>query len=96
MSSGRRRPTRRSLTRSSVPFLVLRTVGTTSLPQTVKLTNVGGGELDITGITVTGRDLTLKTSPSPTTALPLWHRAGAASLRSRLRLRLRVCAQPRS
>ena len=41
---------------SRLPFLVLRTVGTTSLPQTVKLTNVGTGELDITGITLTGPD----------------------------------------
>jgi hypothetical protein len=41
---------------SSVPFLVLRTVGTTSLTQTVKLTNVGSAELDITGITLTGPD----------------------------------------
>jgi hypothetical protein len=43
-----------SLTPASVSFLLLRTVGTTSLPQTVKLTNVGSGELEITGITVTG------------------------------------------
>jgi hypothetical protein len=45
-----------NLTPASVPFLVLRTVGTTSLPQTVTLTNVGGAELDVTGITLTGPD----------------------------------------
>jgi Abnormal spindle-like microcephaly-assoc'd, ASPM-SPD-2-Hydin len=45
-----------SLRPASAPFLVLRTVGTTSPTQTVKLTNVGSGQLDITGITVTGPD----------------------------------------
>jgi hypothetical protein len=45
-----------TLTPARVPFLVLRTVGTTSLPHTVKLTNVGSAELDITGITLTGSD----------------------------------------
>jgi hypothetical protein len=45
-----------TLAPAGVPFLVLRTVGTTSLRQTVKLTNVGGGQLNITGITVTGPD----------------------------------------
>jgi hypothetical protein len=39
-----------------VSFPLLRTLGTTSLIHTVKLTNVGSGELDITGITVTGSD----------------------------------------
>jgi hypothetical protein len=45
-----------TLTPASVAFLVLRTVGTTSLPQTVKLINVGSAQLDITGITLTGPD----------------------------------------
>jgi uncharacterized repeat protein (TIGR03803 family) len=45
-----------SLTPASVPFLQLRTVGSTSLTQTVKLTNVGSAGLNITGITVTGLD----------------------------------------
>jgi hypothetical protein len=45
-----------TLAPASVPFLVLRTVGTSSLPQTVTLTNVGGGDLDITGITLAGPD----------------------------------------
>jgi hypothetical protein len=40
----------------SVTFLVLRTVGTTSLAQTVKLTNVGNRQLNITGIALTGPD----------------------------------------
>jgi hypothetical protein len=43
-----------TLTPSSLTFLLLRTVGTTSVPQTVKLTNVGSAELDITGITLGG------------------------------------------
>jgi hypothetical protein len=43
-----------SLKPGTVPFLVPRTVGTRSLPQTVKLYNVGGAELKITGITLTG------------------------------------------
>ena len=43
-------------TPSSVPFQVLRTVGTTSIPQTVKLTNVGSADLDVTGIAITGAD----------------------------------------
>jgi hypothetical protein len=47
-----------TLTPGSVLFRVLRTVGTTSLTQTAKLTNVGGGQLNITGITVTGPDPT--------------------------------------
>ena len=47
-----------TLAPASVPFLVLRTVGTTSLPQTVKLTNVGSGQLSINAITVTGADPT--------------------------------------
>jgi hypothetical protein len=42
------------LSPASVAFPLLRTVGTTSLPHTVKLTNVGSGDLDITGITLTG------------------------------------------
>jgi hypothetical protein len=42
---------------ASVAFLqLLRTVGTTSLPQTVNLTNVGSTELDISGITLAGPD----------------------------------------
>jgi hypothetical protein len=41
---------------ASVSFPVLRTVGTTSLEQKVKLTNTGNGELDVAGITVTGAD----------------------------------------
>ena len=41
---------------SRLTFLVLRTVGTTSLPHAVKLTNTSGGELAITGITLTGPD----------------------------------------
>jgi hypothetical protein len=45
-----------TLTPASVSFPLLRTVGTTSLPNTVKLTNVGGGELDVSGVTVTGPD----------------------------------------
>jgi Beta-propeller repeat/Abnormal spindle-like microcephaly-assoc'd, ASPM-SPD-2-Hydin len=45
-----------TLAPASVPFLVLRTVGTSSLPHTVKLTNVGSAQLDITGITLTGPD----------------------------------------
>jgi N-acetylneuraminic acid mutarotase len=43
-----------TLTPASVPFLLLRTVGTTSPTHTVKLTNVGSAQLDITGITLTG------------------------------------------
>jgi hypothetical protein len=45
-----------NLAPASVPFIVLRTVGTTSPPQTVKLTNVGSAEINITGITLTGPD----------------------------------------
>jgi FG-GAP-like repeat len=45
-----------SLSPASLTFLLLRTVGTTSSTQTVKLTNVGSGELDISGITLTGPD----------------------------------------
>jgi hypothetical protein len=45
-----------SLVPADVPFLVLRTVGTPSLPQTVKLTNVGSGQLNITGVTIAGAD----------------------------------------
>jgi hypothetical protein len=41
---------------STLSFLLLRTVKTTSLPHTIKLTNVGSGELHITGITLTGPD----------------------------------------
>jgi hypothetical protein len=41
---------------SSMSFPLVRTLGTTSLIHTVKLTNVGRGELDVTGITVTGSD----------------------------------------
>jgi hypothetical protein len=44
------------LTPAKVPFLVLRTVGTTSLPQTVKLTNVGSAGFHITGIALAGPD----------------------------------------
>jgi hypothetical protein len=40
-----------SLTPANVSFPLLRTVGTTSLAHIVKLTNVGGGELEIIGIT---------------------------------------------
>jgi hypothetical protein len=39
---------------ASMTFPLLRTVGGTSLPQTVKLTNVGSEQLNITGSTVTG------------------------------------------
>jgi DNA-binding beta-propeller fold protein YncE len=39
---------------SRLPFLLLRTVGSTSPTHTVKLTNVGSGELDISGITQNG------------------------------------------
>jgi hypothetical protein len=42
------------LTPSSVPFQVLRTVETTSLPRNVKLTNVGSAGLDVTGVSITG------------------------------------------
>jgi len=42
---------------STLPFLVLLTVGTTSLPNTVKLTNVGSGQLNINAIIVTGPEL---------------------------------------
>jgi hypothetical protein len=45
-----------SLKPASLPFLLLRTAGTTSPAQTVKLTNVGSPELNITGITLTGPD----------------------------------------
>jgi hypothetical protein len=45
-----------TLAPASVTFPVLRTVGTTSLAQTVKLTNGGSGELDVSGITLTGAD----------------------------------------
>jgi hypothetical protein len=45
-----------SLTPASVTFLLLRTMRTTSLAHIVRLTNVGGSELDITGITLTGPD----------------------------------------
>src|SRR5262249_34572813 len=45
-----------ALAPANVPFRLLRTVGTTSLLQTVKLTNVGAGQLNINGITVTGPD----------------------------------------
>jgi Beta-propeller repeat/Abnormal spindle-like microcephaly-assoc'd, ASPM-SPD-2-Hydin len=45
-----------NLAPASVTFNLLRTVGTTSPPQTVKLTNVGGGQLNINAITVTGAD----------------------------------------
>jgi hypothetical protein len=45
-----------SLTPASVSFQLLRAVGTTSVPQMVKLTNVGSGPFDITGISVTGPD----------------------------------------
>jgi hypothetical protein len=41
---------------ASLPFLVLRTVGTTSSTQTVKLSNVGSGQFEITGIILTGPD----------------------------------------
>jgi hypothetical protein len=44
------------MTPTNVSFQVLRTVGTTSLPQTVKLSNVGSAELDVTGVTITGPD----------------------------------------
>jgi YVTN family beta-propeller protein len=47
---------RLTLTPTSVTFPLLRTVGTTSLPLTVKLTNVSSVELDVTGINVTGPD----------------------------------------
>jgi FG-GAP-like repeat/Abnormal spindle-like microcephaly-assoc'd, ASPM-SPD-2-Hydin len=43
-----------TLTPARLPFLLLRTVGTTSPTQTVKLTNVGSAGLNITGITLTG------------------------------------------
>jgi hypothetical protein len=39
---------------ASVSFQVLRTVETTSLPQTVKVTNVGSATLDVTGIHFAG------------------------------------------
>jgi outer membrane protein assembly factor BamB len=45
-----------TLTPASVTFQVLRTVGSASATQTVKLTNLGSAELDIAGITVTGSD----------------------------------------
>jgi hypothetical protein len=41
---------------STLSFLVLRTVGTTSLPQTAKLTNAGSGQLNFNSISVTGPD----------------------------------------
>jgi hypothetical protein len=47
-----------TLTPASATFLVLRTVGNSSLPQTVKLTNVGGGQLNVNGITFSGPDPT--------------------------------------
>jgi hypothetical protein len=78
----------------ALTFPVLRTVGTTSLPQTVKLTNVGGAELDVTRITLTG--LTAATSPSPITVLPVWPRAEAALLLLPSHPRPRGCAPPRS
>jgi hypothetical protein len=43
-----------SLAPASVSFPILRTVGTTSLAQTVKLTNGGSADLDVIGITLTG------------------------------------------
>jgi len=39
---------------SYLHFPLLRTVQTTSIPRTAKLTNVGSAELDVTGISVTG------------------------------------------
>jgi hypothetical protein len=66
-----------SLTPTSATFLVLRTVGTASLPQTVKLTNVGSAGLDITGISVigpNGRDFPQSNNCPPTLA------AGASCL----------------
>ena len=57
---------------SRLTFLVLRTVGTTSLPHTVKLTNTGSAALDITGITLTGPDpgdFTQSNNCPPTVAL---------------------------
>jgi hypothetical protein len=45
-----------SLNPASLPFFVLRTVGTTSSTQIVKLSNVGSGQFEIAGITVTGTD----------------------------------------
>jgi trimeric autotransporter adhesin len=44
------------LTPASVSFPLLRTLGTTSLIQTTKLTNVGSGDFDVTGVTATGSD----------------------------------------
>jgi hypothetical protein len=44
------------LTPGSVSFPVLRIVETTSLSRKVRVTNVGCGELDVAGITVTGPD----------------------------------------
>ena len=44
------------LTPGSVSFPVLRTVETTTLSRKVRVTNVGCGELDVGGITVTGPD----------------------------------------
>ena len=61
-----------TLTPASMTFLVLRTVGTTSLPHTVKLTNTGSAALDITGITLTGpdpRDFAQSNNCPPTVAL---------------------------
>ena len=61
-----------TLTPASLTFLVLRTVGTTSLPHTVKLTNTGSAALDITGITLTGpdpRDFAQSNNCPPTVAL---------------------------
>jgi FG-GAP repeat len=49
-------PTTVALSKTSLSFPLLRTVRTTSLPHTVKLTNVGSAQLDITGITLTGPD----------------------------------------
>jgi hypothetical protein len=45
-----------SLAPANVPFVYLRTVGTTSVLHTIMLTNVGNGQLNITGITLTGPD----------------------------------------
>jgi YVTN family beta-propeller protein len=61
-----------TLTPSSLSFPLLRTVGTTSLAHTVKLTNVGSADLDITGITLTGRnsgDFAQSNNCTPTVAV---------------------------